>query len=191
MLKRNSSLTVSPTEQMYFLNRTNGLGDPVTSSIISVATKVLNVMKGLFGGGGDPYRDIHIPAQEAAKNGFAQVLNLLATKKANGSLTVTDLQQAVASIQTIDSSFKSLTQTLSAQHPSDASRYQAGYNDIHNLEMQIISGTTPAAYGIAASSGIVESITSSLTTPGGGISTTGMVALAAGIFFLPKLLKRG
>lgn len=192
MQKRNTSLTVSPIEQMYFLNRTNGLGDPIASAIISIGQKVLSAISSLFGGGGDPYKDVHIPAQAAAESGMSQVLNLLATKQANGSLTYTDLQQAVSTVQTIDNGFRQLTSALSGQHPKDASRYQAGYNDIHNLASNVIASLTPQKYGISAPSGItgaIQSITSSFTNPGGGISTAGIGLLIAGFFIAPMIMK--
>jgi hypothetical protein len=191
VLKRNTALTVSPIEQMYFLNRTNGLGDPVTSAIIAIGGKVLSAFKSLFGGGGDPSKDIHIPAQEAATNGFAQVLNALSAKQANGSLSVTDIQQGYQTIATIDANFKSLTDALSNQHPEYAPRYRAGYADIHNLEQQLLQGMTPQHYGLSTSSGVFNSVTSAFTNPQGGLSTTGIAVLAAAIFFLPKMMKRG
>lgn len=192
MLKTNSALRVSPIEQMYFLNRTNGLGDPVTSVIVSVGTKVLSAISKLFGGGGDGYRDVHIPAQAAAESGMAQVLNLLSTKQANGSLNYTDLQQAIATVQTIDNGFRTLTNALSSQHPNDASRYNAGYNDIHNLATNVIATLTPQHYGISAPSGIssaIQSVTGAFTNPGGGISMAGLGIIAAGIFLAPMIMK--
>lgn len=188
MLRRNTSLTVSPTEQMYFLNRNAGLGDPVTSAIISIGTKALSLFKQLFGGGGDPNKDIHIPAQNAAVSSFGQVLNQLDAKKANGSLTANDIQQAYQTIVNIDAGFKNLTDSLSAQHPDFASRYHAGYSDVHNLEQQILAGMNPAHYGISASSSVLSSL--SLTNPDGGISSIGIALISGAIFLLPKLLSR-
>jgi hypothetical protein len=185
MLRRNTALTVSPTEQMYFVNRNAGLGDPLTSAIISIGTKALSLFKSLFGGGGDPNKDIHIPAQNAAVSSFGQVLNQLDAKKANGSLTVNDIQQGYQTIVNIDAGFKNLTDSLSAQHPEFASRYHAGYSDVHNLEQQILAGMNPAHYGISASTSVLSSL--SLTNPDGGVSAVGMALLTAGILFLPKL----
>lgn len=194
MLRRNNGNSVSPIEQMYFLNRLNGTqmglgGLGALDPYSAIASKISTLFGKLFSFGGDPYRDIHIPAQNAAEQGFADILTSLDRKKATGALTVADIQSAVASVQNIDANFRQLTNQLTSQHPESASRYQAGYSDIHNLEQQILSGLTAQHYGVTSS--VMGTFTSAFTNPGGGVSMTGIAILAAGIFFLPKLLKRG
>jgi len=226
MQKQASSNAISVTEQMYSVNRihemnkprngaaaTNGfyfnspqvgLGDALStaatvdpepfSKIILSAASFLSKLAGLFSK--DPYRDIHIPAQNATVDGFARTLNLLDAKKIQGTLTQNDLLVAAAAILKLDNDFIVFTNNLAAKYPQDASRYRAGQQEVHALAMQITGG--PSASGLMATysghftqSGIISSAINSVTNAFGGGSIMPMVMLGAAAFFiLPRILKR-
>jgi len=202
MLRTNTTHTVSPTEQMYAWNRINGnqLGDPVTTAITvfaDAAKSVITTISRLFGGGGDPYKDIHIAQQNAAVAGFQNILSQIQLKLNAQTLTQSDLNAAAAAITSIYQAFNQYTSQLAQQHPGDASRYTAGAQQVQALGQSLIAGMAGSSAGqfVAAhpQSGIssaIASVTSAFTNPTGGISTTGIAILAAGIFFLPKLLSR-
>jgi hypothetical protein len=220
MQKSNGANIISVTEQMYSVNRihemnkprgipaTNGffygggttLGDPITDAIITIATKAIGFMKsiaGLFTK--DPYRDIHIAAQNATVDGFGKVLAQLDARKVQGTLTQNDILNGATAILQINKQFVDLTNTLATKYPQDRSRYIAGQQEVNALAMQITGGSSATnllqkyAGHYTASSGIssaINSITSMFTGGGSGGSVMPMVMMGAAFFLLPKLLKR-
>ena len=199
MLKTNSANRISPTEQIYYLNRVKGLnetynlGDGGLDPITAVASGFISSVKKLIGlFTKDPYRDIHIPAQNQAVSNFANIINQVSSKETQGTLSKDDINRAVYSIQTIYTEFQNLCNDLMKQHPQDASRYQAGRDEVVALGKRIVSDMTSRYSSIinsnASLSDIAHSVVSSLTGSGGSILP--LVVLAAGVFFVPKLLKR-
>lgn len=209
MRLRDTSQTVSPMEQMYFLNRSQGLrgmGDALStaaaadpepySKAVLTTVSIFKRIAGLFHIGGDAYKDIHIPQQNAAVAGFQKVLDVVQQRLQSQTLTQADLNIAAQAITAIYQQFNAYTNQLANQHPSDASRYRAGASEVQALGQSLINGMagSPAGQFVAAHpqsgfSSVLSSVTSAFTNPGGGISTTGMAVLAAGFFFLPNLLK--
>lgn len=216
MQRSNSSLSVSPTEQMFALNRITqfnrpvsnapinasnsftygGLGDPITSAIVTVGSKTLSFMKSIVGlFTKDPNRDIQIPAQNAAVQGFQGVLGQLDAKMMNGTLTQNDIAQGAATILSINQGFTTLCNQLSAKYPNDASRYQAGARDVSTLANNIAGGTnlyTKYAGHYTQSnviSSAIQSVTSLFGGGSSGSSLTPMLLLGAAFFIVPKLIR--
>lgn len=204
MLKGNSLNRVSVAEQMRTLNRINGLGyygfpsqgirstteglrglgDPVVQVIDEFANLAKDTISGvirIFGGGGDPYSDIHIPAQNASEAGMAQILNTLAAKP---TVTRADVTNAQNAIKAIYDNFTTYTRQLVAQHPHDASRYNAGAADISNLGKQIISDMN-VRYASLPGTG-VDPTTSGVSNFLSQNSTLVIAALAAFVFLNRK-----
>jgi hypothetical protein len=197
MRRINTANQISPTEQMYTLNRINGLGNAtglgVVDDITAIVSTVVGAFKKLFGlFTKDPMRDIHIPAQNAAVAGFAAALNAIESKRVAGTLTGDDVNKAIYTITTIYTQFDAYTAGLARQYPQDASRYTAGASEVHALGLKIISDMKAQYAGITSGlpgiSQIASSVKNLIITPTGGLSP--LVLAAAGFFLLPKLLKR-
>lgn len=205
MLKSCDRNRVSPTEQMYVVNRIAGLGEIISAGPFSTAglsgmgaidpvsqvVGFITKLAGLFTK--DPYRDIHIAAQNATVDGYANVINELQTKNVQGTITRDDVNRAIYSIQTLKQSFINLTNDLARKYPQDASRYMAGQKEVSALGDQIVNDMR-SKYGsiLSASSGslsdIARSVGNIFTGSGGGTST--LMLAAAAFFIVPKLFSR-
>jgi hypothetical protein len=211
MLRTNSAARISPTEQLYAVNRIKGLGDASSkaatrggiayvgmhglgaldplSQIAQGAISFITKVAGLFTK--DPYRDIHIAAQNATVTAFGNVLTQLQFKYGQNTLTKTDIQNAINAITVTNQSFVNLTNDLARKYPQDASRYMAGQREVSALATQIISDIRTKNATLLNStstiSDVANSIVSSVTGSG---SILPIALLAAGFFFVPKLLSR-
>lgn len=216
MQKSNNSLSISPTEQMYALNRINEINRPINASnsftygglggmngvedlIVDAGKGAIALIKkigGLFTK--DPNRDIHIPAQNAAVTGTQNVLSALDAKASQGMLTQNDVANGASQILAIRDQFSALCDQLSRQYPSNASRYAAGKAEVSALLTNIAGGNNlfNSYAGKYTQSGVISSAinsVSNLFTGGGGSrgsSLTPALLLSAAFFIVPKLLKR-
>lgn len=208
MLKSCDRNRVSPTEQMYAVNRIAGLGQIMSAGpfrskglaglgestdIVSQVVGFISKLAGLFTK--DPYRDIHIQAQNATVDGYRDTINALQTKNVQGTITRDDVNRAIYNIQALKQTFVELTNDLARKYPQDASRYMAGQKEVSALGDQIVRDMK-SQYGsiLSASSGtlsdIARSVTGLFTGGGGGNSLTPLLLTAAAFFVLPRLMKR-
>lgn len=205
MLKTADRLRVSPTEQMYAINRIAGMKDRPRNVYglsgmsgmgvidpISTVTGIVTLFKklgGLFTS--DPNRDIHIPAQNAAVDGFRDILNQIETMRVQGTITRDALNRAVYGIQEINANFIALTNDLARKYPAYSSRYMAGQNEVVALGKRLIFDMTTKFAGqfsaLPSLSDIADKVTG-MFSGGGGM--TPLFLVAGAFFFLPKLLKR-
>lgn len=225
MQKSNDRLRVSPTAQMYVVNRIrarrgkgtnsanalacamvqrNTLGfsigdaaaadpDPISSTALKIVS-FFGKLGGLFTK--DPYRDLQIPAQNAAQQGFDSILSVLNTKEAQGTLTSGDIDNAIKSINKIDYDFGVFCDRLSTQYPQDRSRYQAGKSEIHNLAVTLTSGMYQHYAGHYSQSSVASNVLSTITgifSPSGQAGFSGLpLLIMAGlaVYFVPRLMRR-
>lgn len=203
MLRTNSANRVSPSEQMYALNRINGLGgtstgipglgainiDPLSAIVSGVAT-LFGKLAGTFTK--DPNRDIHIPAQDACVQAYQDVLNQVESQRVQGTLTQDSLNRAVYAIRVIYQNFTTLTNNLAKQYPANASRYIAGQREVTALGQRLITDLNAKFAGQLSATPSLSDIASKIgnffSPAGGGISQ--MLLLSAAFFIVPKLLKR-
>lgn len=184
----------------------HGLGlDPgtVATAFKDFAEKMVDGMKKIFGiFTKDPNRDIHIPAQNAAVDGYTKILDDYNTLRVQGTLNQSAIREASSAIKTIAEAFYHNMEALAARYPENRSRYIAGGTEVRDLGYQIIADNMTKDLPLYPSGGggIFQPILDFFNPPStsGGIQYAGVggsgpntlilagLAIAA-IYFAPRL----